>query len=56
MSSVWQNGKVFVDQLSGYGFKSRSSHLKFIYPAYFEQRVPCHLKNYRVWIQSETRT
>ena len=38
--SVWPNGSVFIYELSGYGFKSRCSHLNFRYRACFEQRVP----------------
>ena len=47
---------VFVYELSGSGFKSSCSHLTFRFRACFEQRVPWHSGNYRVWIHSETRT
>ena len=38
------------------GFKPRCSHLIFRYRACFEQGVPWHSGNYRVWIHSEKRT
>ena len=44
---------VFVYELSGCGFESRCSHLNFRYRACFEQGIPWHLGNYRVWIPSE---
>ena len=50
------NGGVFVYALSGCGFKSHFYHLNFRYRAYFEQRNPRHLGNYRVYIHSKTRT
>ena len=53
---VWLNGWVFVYELSGCGFESRCSHLNFRFRACFEQGVPWHSGNYRVWIHSETRT
>ena len=53
---VWPNGWVFVQELSGSGFESSSSHFTFRFPACFEQGVPWHSGNYRVWIHSETRT
>ena len=53
---VWLNGWVFVYELNGCGFESRYSHLNFRYRACFEQGVPWHSGNYRVWIHSETRT
>ena len=40
----------------GYGFESRYSHLNFRFRPCFEQGVPSHSDNYRVWIHSETRT
>ena len=46
----------FVYELSGCGFESRCSHLNFKYCACFEQEVPLHSGNYRMWIHSETRT
>ena len=45
---VWLNGWVFVDEISGCGFKSRCSRLKFRYRACFEQWVPWHSGNYKV--------
>ena len=52
----WVNGWVFVYELNGCGFESRCSHLNFRFCACFEQGVPWHSGNYRVWIHSETRT
>ena len=51
---AWPNGWVFVYKLSGYGFESSCSYLNFRFWACFEQRVPWHSINYRVWIHSET--
>ena len=51
---VWLNGWVFVDELSGCGFESSCSHLNFRFRACFEQGVPWHSGNYRVWIHSKT--
>ena len=53
---VWLNGWVFVYELSGCGFESSCNHLNFRFRACFEQGVPWHSGNYRVWIHSETRT
>ena len=53
---VWPNGWVFVYKLSESKFKSSCSHLNFKFRACFEQGVPSHSGNYRVRIQSETRT
>ena len=53
---IWLNGWVFVYELNGCGFESRCSHLNFRFRACFEQGVPWHSGNYRVWIHSETRT
>ena len=53
---AWLNGWVFVYQLSGCGFESSCSHFTFRFRACFEQGVPWHSGNYRVWIHSETRT
>ena len=53
---VWLNSWVFLYELSGCGFKSRCSNLNFRFHACFEQGVPWHSGNYRVWIHSETRT
>ena len=53
--AVWPNGWVLVYELSGSGFESSSSHLNFRFRACFEQEVPWHSGNYRVWIQSEKR-
>ena len=54
--SVWQNHLVFVYQLSGSGFESSCSHLKFRFRACFEKEVPWHSGSYRVWIHFEMRT
>ena len=53
--SVEPNGWVFVYELSGFGFKSSCSHLIFRISACFEQGVPSHFGNYRVWIHSQMR-
>ena len=53
---VWLNGSVFVHELSGCGLESRCNHLNFRYCACFQQKVPWHSGNYRVWIYYETRT
>ena len=53
-TTIWPNDWVFVYKLSGSGFKSSCSHLNFRFCACFEQGVPCHSGNYRVWIHSET--
>ena len=50
------NGWVFVFELSGCKFESSCSHLNFIFCPCFEPGVCWHSGNYRVWIQSETRT
>ena len=47
---------MFVYELSGSGFESSCSHLNFRFRACFEQGVPWHSDNCRVWIHSETRT
>ena len=47
---------MFSYELSCCGFKFCCSHLNFRFRACFEQRVPWHSGNYRVWISSETRT
>ena len=46
---VWLNCWVFVYELSGRGFESSCSHLNFRFRACFEQGVPWHSINYRVW-------
>ena len=51
----WLNCWVFVYQLSDRGFESRCSYLNFRFRACFEQGVPWHSGNYKVWIHSETR-
>ena len=53
---VWPNGWVFVYEVSDCGFESRCSHLIFWYGTWFEQAVPWHSGNCRVWIHSQTRT
>ena len=45
---------MFVYEPSGCGFESSCSHLNFRFRACFEQGVPWHSGNYRVWIHSET--
>ena len=50
---VWLNGLMFIYELSGCGFESCCSHLNFRFRTCFEQGVPWHSGNYRVWIQSE---
>ena len=53
---VWLNGWVFVYELSGCGFESSCSHLNTRSRTCFEQGVPWHSGNCRVWIHSEMRT
>ena len=53
---VWLNGWTFVFELIGRGFESLCSHLIFLHRTCFEQGVPWHSGNYRMWIPSETRT
>ena len=53
---VWLNGWLFVYELSSCGFKSHCSHLNFRFSTCFEQRVPWHSDNYRVWIYPEMCT
>ena len=58
ISIIWRfrlNGWVFIYKLSDCGFESRSYHLNLRYRGCFEQGVPWHSRNYRVWIHSETR-
>ena len=58
-SIIWPvllNSWVFVYELSGCGFHSTCSHLNSRFHACFEQGVPWHWDNYRVWIHSERRT
>ena len=47
---VWPNGWVFVHELSGSGFESSCSHLNLRFRTCFEQGVPWHSGNYRVWV------
>ena len=54
--SVWLNGWVFVYELIVCRFESRCGHLNSRFCACFEQRLPWHSGNYRVWIHPETRT
>ena len=54
--SVGPNGWVFVYELRGCWFESRCSHLIIRYGAWFEQGVPWHSGNCRVWIHSQIRT
>ena len=51
-SSIWP--KVY--ELCGFGFQSSCSHSNFRFHACFEQGVPWHSGNYRVWDHSEMRT
>ena len=44
---------VLIYKLSGCGLEFRCCHLNFKYRACFEQGVPWHSGNYRVWIHSE---
>ena len=39
---VWENGWVFIDELSGCGFESCCCYLNLRYGAWFEQGVPWH--------------
>ena len=50
---VWLNDCVFIDELSGCGFKSSCNHLNFRFCACFKQGVPRHSGNHRVWIHYE---
>ena len=52
--SVWVNGWVFLYRQSGCGFESHC-HLNFRYRPSFEQGVPWHSGNYKVYIHSEKR-
>ena len=54
--SVWLNGWVFVNELSGCAFESSCCHLNFRFRTCFEQGVPWHSGTYRVSIHSETLT
>ena len=45
-----------VSKECGSGFESSCSHFTFRFRTCFEQGVPWHSGNYRVWIHSETRT
>ena len=54
--SVWPNGWVFIYELRGCGFVSSYSHFTFRFRPCFEQGVPWHSGNCRVWIHSEMRT
>ena len=46
----------FVDKLSSCRFESCCRHLKFMFRDCFEEGVPWHSGNYRVWVNSKTRT
>ena len=52
LRNVW----VTVYEVSGSGFEFSCTHLNFRFCACFEQGVPWHSYNYRIWIHSETRT
>ena len=54
LMSIWLQREVY--KLSGCGFESRCSDLNFRFRACFEQGVPGHSGNYRMWIHSEMRT
>ena len=45
----------WLSELSGSGFEFSCSHLNFRFCAFFEQVVPSHSGNYRLWIHSEMR-
>ena len=51
---IWLNGWVFLYELGGCGLKSHCFHLTARCRACFEQGVPWHSGNYRMWIHSET--
>ena len=51
-----QNHLLLKRTLIGSGFESSCSHLNFRFRACFEQGVPWHSGNYRVWFHSETGT
>ena len=53
-SEAWLNGWVFLYKISGSGFECSCSHLNFQFCTCFEQGVPWHSGNCRVWIHSET--
>ena len=56
---VWPNDQVVECSFTnwvGSGFESSCSHWNVRYRPCFEQGVPWHLGNYRVWIHSETLT
>ena len=58
-STIWPNWLtdwVFIYKVNPFGFESSCSHLNFRFRACFEQGVPWHSGNYKVWIHSETRT
>ena len=52
--TIWLNVWVFIHELSGCQFESCCSHLNFRYHACFEQGVPWHSGNCRVWIHFKT--
>ena len=56
LEPVWLNGWVFIFELSGCGFDSCCSHVNFRFCTCFEQGIPWHSGNYRVWIYPETFT
>ena len=53
---VWLNDWAFLYELSGCGFQSSCSHSNFRFCSCFEQEVPWHSGNYRMWIHSEMHT
>ena len=57
--AIWPvllNGWVLFYELTGCRFESSSSHLNLRFRVCFEQGVPWHSDNYKVWIHSETHT
>ena len=56
MWEVWLNDWVFIYELSDCGLESSCSYLNFRFCGCFEEGVPSHSANYRVWFHSETRT
>ena len=47
---------MFLYEVCGWRYESSCSHLNLRYRVCFNQGVPWHSGNYRVWIHSETRT
>ena len=51
---LWLRGDLFVDELNGCGFESSVIQSYFRFRVCFEQGIPWHSDNYRVWISSES--